>query len=93
MRERDVCACCDVQVVCFQADGPVVFVEPPDEVAADCLGSGELERGYDVVVDDVGGIQLHQLVDVLSPAGLDPRVQECRDLGSMEAIAFSVQGF
>jgi hypothetical protein len=55
--KRDITAYRNIQVVGFQADWALVFFKPPHEIVSDCIGSDEAERGYDVEVDDVGGIK------------------------------------
>jgi hypothetical protein len=41
----------------FQADGAVVFIKPPHKVTADVGGPHELERGHNIVINDVGRIK------------------------------------
>jgi hypothetical protein len=45
LRERDVPADRDIQVMGFQADRAVIFIEPPHEIVPNCVGTDEAERG------------------------------------------------
>src|SRR3954471_22836039 len=79
--ERDICTRRNVELVGFQADGAVVFIKPPQEVAANFVGSLELDRGNNIVINDVGGIKGHETVDVLCLTGIHSPVQKRPDFG------------
>src|SRR5688572_4296314 len=56
--ERDILAHRNIKVAGFQTDGALVFIEPPQEIPPDCIGSDEaLERGYTIEIDNVGRIE------------------------------------
>ena len=55
--EREFHARRDMQVAGFQADWAFVFIEPPQEITADRLRAGELERRDNVEIDTVWRIE------------------------------------
>jgi hypothetical protein len=57
MRKRNIPADRDIQVMSFQADRAVVFIEPPHEIVPNCVGTDEAERRNNIEIDDVGGIK------------------------------------
>jgi hypothetical protein len=57
MRKRDVPADRDSQVMSFQADSAVVFIEPPHEIIPNCVGTDEAQRGNNIEIEDVGRIK------------------------------------
>lgn len=51
--ERDILAHRNIQVAGFQADWPLVFIKPPQEIAPDCIGSNEaLKRRYTIEINN-----------------------------------------
>jgi hypothetical protein len=41
----------------LQADFALIFIKPPQEIAPDCIGSGEMERRYTIEINNIGGIK------------------------------------
>src|SRR4051812_11512336 len=74
--ERDICTRRNVELVGFQADGAVVLIKPPQEVAANFVGSLELDRGNNIVINDVGDIKGNETID-----GINSPVQDRPNFG------------
>ena len=74
MYKRDISADRNIQVVSFQGDFALIFTKPSHEVASDCIGSGEVERGYTIEIDDVGGVERHESINVLQSKGLSAQM-------------------
>jgi hypothetical protein len=57
MGKRDIPADRNIQVMGFQADFALIFIKPPQEIAPDCIESGDMEGRYTIEINNIGRIK------------------------------------